>query len=113
MTSDARALAQTPHPPYYAVVFTSLRTDVDDAGYAATSDEMAALASAQPGYLGVESARGASGVGITVSYWASLEAIRAWKEHAQHRVAQRLGKEKWYRAYALRICKVERAYDFP
>ena len=113
MSTDAPGLAHTPPPPYYAVVFTSLRSDADEAGYAAMSDAMDALASTQPGYLGIESARGAGGVGITVSYWASLDSIRAWREHAEHRVAQRLGKEKWYRAYALRICKVERAYDFP
>jgi heme-degrading monooxygenase HmoA len=102
--------ARTPPPPYYAVVFTSLRTPEDDAGYAQTSDEMVALASAQPGFLGVESARGADGLGITVSYWTSLEAIGAWNEHADHRTAQRLGRERWYRAYELRIARVERAY---
>jgi heme-degrading monooxygenase HmoA len=94
------------------VIFTSARTAADDAGYAQTADEMVALASSQPGFLGVESARGADGVGITVSYWASEEAIRAWKAHADHRTAQRLGRDRWYRAYELRIARVERAYRF-
>jgi heme-degrading monooxygenase HmoA len=104
--------AQTPKPPYYAVIFTSVRADADAEGYAQTADEMVALASKQPGFLGVESVRDADGLGITVSYWASEEAIRAWKANADHRTAQRLGRERWYRAYELRVARVERAYRF-
>lgn len=102
-------LAQTPRPPYYAVIFTSLRTE-GDAGYAAMADAMAALAAQQPGFLGIESAR--EGLGITVSYWESLEAIAAWKQEAAHLVAQQLGRDLWYRAFKTRICRVERDYDF-
>jgi len=100
--------ANTPEPPYYAVIFTSLRTEGDD-GYDRMADRMAELAAQQPGFLGVESAREANGLGITVSYWADKEAIQAWKAHAEHAVAQRLGKEKWYASYSLRVAKVERA----
>ena len=100
-------IAQTPQPPYYAVIFTSLRTEVDES-YGHMADAMVELAKQQPGYLGIESAR--DGLGITVSYWESLEAIRNWKENAQHQVAQKLGKEKWYTAFKTRICKVERDY---
>src|SRR5207248_3429449 len=103
-------LADTPDPPYYAVLFTSLRTEADDEGYAAMADAMAALGAAQPGYLGIESTRGADGVGITISYWSTLDAIRAWKENVDHLAAQRLGRARWYRAYRLRVAKVERAY---
>jgi heme-degrading monooxygenase HmoA len=99
--------AANPSPPYYAVVFTSLRTDFDDEGYAAMAERMVQLASEQPGFLGVESARGADGVGITVSYWDSLDSIRRWREHAEHRLAQRDGKAKWYAKYCLRVCRVE------
>ncbi|MGO9832813.1 MAG: antibiotic biosynthesis monooxygenase family protein [Polyangiaceae bacterium] len=99
-------------PPYWAVIFTSERTTEDPVGYAQTSDEMVALASKQPGFLGVETARGDDGVGITVSYWESLDAIREWRQHADHKVAQRLGREKWYGAYRLRVARVERAYAF-
>lgn len=105
-------LARTPNPPYYAVIFTSLRSAEDEAGYAQTAEEMVALAALQPGFLGVETARDASGLGITVSYWASLDAIAAWKAHADHQVAQRAGRERWYRAYELRVARVERAYGF-
>jgi heme-degrading monooxygenase HmoA len=94
------------------VIFTSSRTSADGEAYEQTADEMVALASSQPGFLGVESARGADGLGITVSYWASEEAIRAWKANADHRTAQRLGRERWYRAYELRVARVERAYGF-
>ena len=100
-------IAATPRPPYYAVIFTSLRTDVEE-GYAETSEKMIAMAAEQPGFLGVESAR--EDVGITVSYWADLESIKAWKAVAEHRAAQVMGREKWYAAFKTRICKVERDY---
>lgn len=104
-------LAQTPQPPYYAVIFTSLRTDGEN-GYGDMADEMVALAKMQPGFLGVESAREPNGIGITVSYWESEEAIRLWKENAQHQIAQKLGLEKWYESFTTRVSKVERAYAF-
>jgi heme-degrading monooxygenase HmoA len=102
----------TPSPPYYAVIFTSLRTEFDHDGYAEMAERMVQLASVQPGFLGVESARGGDGVGITVSYWDNLDSIRRWREHAEHRLAQRDGKAKWYARYQLRICRVEEAYGF-
>ncbi len=102
-------IADTPSTPYYAVIFTSVRTE-SDLGYEETGEKMVELAVQQPGYLGHESAR--DGLGITVSYWESLEAIRRWKANAEHLLAQEKGKETWYRQYKTRICKVERDYDF-
>ena len=104
--------ARTPEPPYYAVIFTSLRTPGDN-GYGDMADRMVALAAEQPGFLGVESARGADGLGITVSYWRSLEDIAAWKAHAEHREAQRLGHRQWYTQFELRVAKVESARSKP
>ena len=101
-------IAKTPQPPYYAVIFTSLLSG-DDKGYSAMADVMEELAKQQAGYLGIESAR--DGLGITVSYWESQEAIKNWKENMQHRVAQKLGREKWYSHFKTRICKVERDYE--
>ena len=101
--------AQTPEPPYYAVIFTSQRTAGDD-GYADTAERMVALAARQPGFLGVESARGSAGVGITVSYWASEEAIAAWRNHAEHSLAREQGHARWYAQFNVRVAKVERAY---
>lgn len=83
-----------------------------DNGYAEMTDEMVELAKAQPGFLGIESVREAQGLGITVSYWDSEESILNWRENAQHMVAQRLGREKWYESFATRVTKVERAYTF-
>ncbi|WP_071871221.1 antibiotic biosynthesis monooxygenase family protein [Atopomonas hussainii] len=100
-------IANTPAPPYYAVIFTSERHEGDH-GYAAMAERMLALAAQQPGFLGVESAR--SDVGVTVSYWADLESIKCWKANAEHLEAQRLGKERWYSAFKTRIAKVERDY---
>ncbi len=102
-------IAGTPEPPYYAVIFTSLRTG-GDRGYDAMAEHMMELAAQQPGFLGVETVRGADGLGITVSYWTSEDAIKNWKANAEHRVAQEAGIQKWYADYRLRIAKVERAY---
>ena len=101
-------IAKTPNPPYYAVIFTSLRTDGDQ-GYSAMAEEMDKLSQQQEGYLGIESAR--NELGITVSYWRSLEDIKNWKANAQHLFAQKQGSEKWYEHYKVRICKVERDYE--
>ncbi len=104
------ALTKTPEPPYYAVIFTSLRTE-GDLGYDAMAERMLQLAKTQPGFLGYDSARGANGLGITVSYWASEEAVALWKAHDEHRVAQREGRDTWYADYAVRITRVERVYS--
>ena len=103
--------AHTPEPPYYAVIFTSTRTDVDD-GYGAMSDKMVEMASQQPGFLGVESARGEDGLGITVSYWESEEAIANWRANVEHRVAQTTGRAQWYDEFVTRVAKVERTRNF-
>ncbi len=95
--------------PYYAVIFTSERTDDAD-GYADMSARMLELARKSDGFLGVESAR--AEIGITVSYWRDPESIRAWRENAEHRVARTLGRERWYRRFTTRICRVEREYSF-
>jgi heme-degrading monooxygenase HmoA len=109
---SAANFARTPEPPYYAVIFTSTRTAVDE-GYGAMADRMVELASQQPGFLGVESTRGADGLGITVSYWTSLEAIAAWKATSEHRVAQATGHRKWNEHFETRVARVERAYSGP
>ena len=108
----AAGFAKTPDPPYYAVIFTSRRT-ADEHGYDATAAAMFELAAQQPGCLGAESARGQGGLGLTVAYFTDENAIAAWKQNAQHLVAQRLGKERWYSHYELRVAKVERAYSGP
>ncbi|WP_423148547.1 antibiotic biosynthesis monooxygenase family protein [Rubrolithibacter danxiaensis] len=100
-------IAQTPAPPYYAVIFTSVKNDPAE-GYDDMAEEMYLLAQQQDGFLGVESAR--NEIGITVSYWNSLEAIKKWKANSRHLIAQKLGKEKWYQQYKTRICLVERDY---
>lgn len=94
---------------YYAVIFTNQRTE-SDSGYNEMAQKMEDLAALQPGFLGYETAR--SDIGISISYWESLEAITRWKNHADHLEAQKLGRAKWYQWYKLRICKVEREYDF-
>lgn len=93
--------------PYYAVIFTSTRTDGDN-GYSEMARQMEDLAREQPGFLGVESAR--EGMGITVSYWRDLQAIALWKSNADHLMAQRKGIKDWYSWYKVRICLVEREY---
>ena len=102
-------IANTPTPPYYAVIFTSIRSSID-AGYGDMANRMVELASQQSGFLGAESAR--DGVGITVSYWQDLASIANWKAHAEHVLAQQVGREQWYQAYKTRIAFVERDYQF-
>jgi heme-degrading monooxygenase HmoA len=99
--------APTPAPPYYAVLFSSVRSAEDAPGYAKMAERMLELAARQPGFLGVESVRGEGGEGITVSYWESIEAIRRWGEQAEHRLAQAGGRARWYEAFRLRVCRVE------
>jgi heme-degrading monooxygenase HmoA len=103
--------AKTPEPPYYAVIFTSTRTSVDE-GYGETADRMVELAQQQPGFLGVESVRGSDGLGITVSYWESEEAIAAWRRHGEHTLARKRGWSEWYDAFVTRVAKVERVNAF-
>lgn len=100
-------IAGTPAPPYLAVIFSSQRTE-GDTGYAAMAERMVELARRQPGFLGVESARDAEGFGITVSYWRDEASIAGWKAHGEHAEAQRLGWDRWYEAFRLRVCRVER-----
>ena len=100
--------ASTPEPPYYAVIFTSRRTE-GDRGYGKMADRMVELASRQPGFLGIESARGEDGLGITVSYWESEEAIAHWKANAEHAAAQ-IRAEDWYERFEVRVARVERGY---
>ena len=107
--SGADGIARTPEPPYYAVIFTNRQTDDLD-GYAEASERMLELAAGMPGYLGVEAAR--EGVGITISYWADLDSIAAWKREAEHLAAQGNGRRTWYSHYVTRIARVERDYSF-
>ncbi|WP_298417589.1 antibiotic biosynthesis monooxygenase [uncultured Kordia sp.] len=95
--------------PYYAVIFTSIQTETTE-GYAEMAEQMETLAKQQKGFISIDSARNA--VGITVSYWESLEAIQQWKQHTNHLIAQQKGIKNWYAYYNVKICKVEREYDF-
>ncbi|WMJ72959.1 antibiotic biosynthesis monooxygenase [Cytophagaceae bacterium ABcell3] len=103
------SIANTPEPPYYAVIFTSIRTEVDN-GYDQMGKRMVELAQQQEGYLGHESVR--NDLGITVSYWKDIDAIKKWKNNIEHLFAQDKGKELWYKSFKTRICKVERDYEF-
>jgi heme-degrading monooxygenase HmoA len=107
--SSSAPLAATPEPPYYAVIFTSKRTE-GDRGYAEMAERMMVLGMKRDGFLGLESARSADGFGITISYWRDDASIRAWKQDAEHQKAQYAGQQTWYEDYRVRVSKVERAY---
>ena len=100
--------ANTPKPPYYAVIFTSVQSD-NLKGYNEMAERLLKLAAKQPGFLGVESVR--ETLGITVSYWKDIESIKRWKEDTEHIIAQEKGKQQWYNSYKIRIAKVERDYE--
>ena len=103
--------------PYYVVIFTSTQTEYT-AGYIEMANKMETLAKQQKGYLGIDSARNekssklSDALGITVSYWESIDAIKNWKTNTQHLFAQQKGREQWYNWYNVKICKVEREYEF-
>lgn len=99
-------------PPYFAVIFSSVRT-AGDHDYAATAARMEELAQSMPGFLGIESARGADGFGITVSYWRDEASIAAWRKHGEHVLAQERGRREWYLHYDIRIARVDRSYSGP
>lgn len=101
------SITQTPAPPYYAVIFTSQRTEGDQ-GYNSMAEKVLEIAGQQAGFLGAESVRNEAGLGITVSYWQSLEAIEQFKNHSLHAAAQKEGRNRWYSEFGLRVCKVER-----
>lgn len=102
-------IAETPKTPYYAVIFTSIRTDGDNE-YGNMAEQMVELAKQQDGFLGVESAR--NEIGITVSYWRDLDSIKKWKENSEHKIARDNGRKMWYKSFKTRIAKVESDYDF-
>ena len=102
-------IAKTPTPPYYAVIFSNIRTEFDE-GYFKMAERMLELAKQQEGFLGEESAR--NELGITISYWDSVEAIKSWKANVEHIAAQKMGREKWYKAFKTRVAKVERDNSF-
>ncbi|HJZ57937.1 MAG TPA: antibiotic biosynthesis monooxygenase [Gemmataceae bacterium] len=104
--------AATPSPPYHAVIFTTIRAASPGDGYTETAERMEELAAEQPGFLGIESAREPGGLGITVSYWATEEALHNWGRHAEHLLAQQFGREKWYERFTLRVCLVRHARTF-
>ncbi len=110
MTEEIKnMLAQTPTPPYYAVIFSSIMNKELE-GYHEMANAMVELAEQQAGFLGMESAR--EEVGITVSYWRSLSDIHSWQQNSKHLAAQKLGRSVWYKDFTVRISKVEKCYGF-
>ena len=105
------AIAQTPEPPYYVVIFTALLTN-DTEGYAERAEALYELAAKMPGFIGMEAADIGSEGEISVIYWKDEASILEWKNNAEHLAAQKLGKNRFYQQYAIRVAKVERAYDF-
>lgn len=101
-------IAKTPQPPYYAVIFTSTRSTLED-GYQFVENLLQEEVRKIEGFLGVESATN-SEFGITISYWSSIESIKNWKNHQEHQTAQQKGRDLWYKDYTIRICKVEKEY---
>jgi len=102
-------IAKTPPPPYYAVIFSSIRTQADNE-YSEMSIKMVELASNQDGFLGMESVR--DGLGLTISYWRDLESIKKWRENTDHTIARHKGRSDWYQAFKVRIAIVEQDYEF-
>ena len=112
MTHPCPAIASDPESHYYAVIFTSTLSGQDRETYSQIGQRMEDLARDQPGFLGIESTRNAQGLGITISYWKTKQAIQEWKLHAEHVMAREMGRSTWYNHFHVRIAKVEREYSF-
>lgn len=104
--------APMPQPPYYAVIFANQASKTPE-GYSEMAAQMQEIAKTMPGYIGIESTRDVDGFAITVSYWESEEAIKGWREQANHQIAKKVGRERWYDHFVLRVAKVERQYKGP
>ncbi|MEU5347294.1 MULTISPECIES: antibiotic biosynthesis monooxygenase [unclassified Streptomyces] len=104
-------------PPYYAVVFTSVKTeeggrDGVPGGYGETNERMEELVEKIPGYLGMDYAGSPGGLSITVGYFRDADAVEEWRTNAEHRAAQKRGRAEWYERYTLHVAKVERSHGF-
>lgn len=99
--------------PQYAVIFTSQRTPAEEASYEAMANKMIEMVQRMPGFISADSVRDANGLGVTISYWSSVEAIKQWKTQTEHLKAQELGKTLWYSSYSTSICRIEEAYNYP
>jgi heme-degrading monooxygenase HmoA len=95
-----------------AVIFLSARTGEDEAGYAAAAEAMEAAAALCDGYLGIDSIRGADGLGITVSWWRDEAAAIAWRDDPDHARIREAGRDRWYAWYRLIVASVDRAYEW-
>ena len=103
------SIAKTPQKPYYAVIFTYKRTNVDN-GYEVMEKKTTEMVAKMKGFLGYESSKDESGFGVIISYWDSEESINTWRSNQVHRSAKEGGREQWYSEFATRICKVEDDY---
>ena len=106
-----KKISNTPSPPYVCAVFTSIRTEINE-GYEQMNDILFKEINKVSGYLGNETFRDKDGFGVNVSYWKDMKSLKYWRDNELHKKAQALGKSKWYKEYKLRICKVERNYEF-
>lgn len=106
-TKQSESASQPAQPAQYAVVFVSRQTEDEADQYAQTAERMEALARQQPGFVGVDSVRGADALGITVSYWESLESIRNWGKQLEHLQAQAAGRNRWYKSYDIYVTRIE------
>ena len=93
------------------VLFRSKLVDSPD-GYDEMSEEMEALAKTMPGFIDVKGYRADDGERLTVVRWETEETMRQWREHARHRVAQQMGREKWYAYYKMEVAEVVREKEF-
>lgn len=95
-----------------AVIFVNQRTGADDVGYQAAAAAMDTLAAAQDGYCGIDTVRNDAGAGITISYWASEDSAKAWRDHPEHTAIRDAGRNRWYADYSLHVTSISRSYDW-
>jgi heme-degrading monooxygenase HmoA len=94
------------------VLFRSRLTSAAGQDYGAMAQEMVETARTMPGFLDVKSYQAEDGERLTVVKWQDEETLAAWREHARHRIAQRLGREKWYENFHLEVAHLVRSSEF-
>ena len=96
-------------------VVTVFRNRLDPAGathYGPRAEEMEALARSMPGFVDVKSFVADDGERVTISTFADEASVRAWREQAEHRVAQAEGRSTYYDEYSIQVCETLRAGAF-
>ena len=78
------------------VLFRSRLTPEAANGYGAMAEQMSKLARSSPGFIAEKGFVAEDGERLTVVWWENEETLKQWRNNAEHLIAQKTGREKWY-----------------